>query len=103
MAKFGIGQSVRRLEDPRLLTGGGRYTDDTKLSAPAVRMHVLRSPHAHADIRKIDTAAANARCPRMVGVVGFVIAVVLNLRVMDFLGLMIRLAAAAVPSHRETL
>ena len=33
MAKFGIGQSVRRVEDPRLLTGGGRYTDDTKLSA----------------------------------------------------------------------
>ena len=31
MAKFGIGQSVRRVEDPRLLTGGGRYTDDTKL------------------------------------------------------------------------
>ena len=35
MAKFGIGQSVRRVEDPRLLTGGGRYTDDTKLDAPA--------------------------------------------------------------------
>src|SRR5512139_3339063 len=58
MAKFGIGQSVRRLEDPRLLTGGGRYTDDTKLNAPAARMYVLRSPHAHADIRKIDTSAA---------------------------------------------
>src|SRR4029077_4880623 len=59
MAKFGIGQSVRRLEDPRLLTGGGRYTDDTKLSVPATRMYVLRSPHAHADIRKIDTTAAS--------------------------------------------
>jgi carbon-monoxide dehydrogenase large subunit len=58
MAKFGIGDSVRRLEDPRLLTGGGRYTDDTKLSQPAARMYVLRSPHAHADIRKIDTTAA---------------------------------------------
>src|SRR5919205_1039426 len=58
MAKFGIGQSVRRLEDPRLLTGGGRYTDDTRLSQPAARLYVLRSPHAHADIRKIDTAAA---------------------------------------------
>ncbi|MDI1286433.1 MAG: xanthine dehydrogenase family protein molybdopterin-binding subunit [Reyranella sp.] len=58
MAKFGIGQSVRRLEDPRLLTGGGRYTDDTKLSAPAARAYVLRSPHAHADIRSIDTTAA---------------------------------------------
>eukprot|EP01036_Dinobryon_divergens_P051382 gene51382-68774_t len=58
MAKFGIGQSVRRVEDPRLLTGGGRYTDDTKLSGPAARAYVLRSPHAHADIRSIDTAAA---------------------------------------------
>ena len=58
MAKFGIGDSVRRVEDPRLLTGGGRYTDDTKLSAPAARLYVLRSPHAHADIKGIDTAAA---------------------------------------------
>ena len=58
MAKFGIGDSVRRLEDPRLLTGGGRYTDDTKLCQPAARAYVLRSPHAHADIKRIDTAAA---------------------------------------------
>jgi carbon-monoxide dehydrogenase large subunit len=58
MAKFGIGDSVRRIEDPRLLTGGGRYTDDTKLSQPAARLYVLRSPHAHADIKKIDTTAA---------------------------------------------
>jgi carbon-monoxide dehydrogenase large subunit len=58
MAKFGIGDSVRRLEDPRLLTGGGRYTDDTRLSGKATRMYVLRSPHAHADIKKVDTAAA---------------------------------------------
>jgi carbon-monoxide dehydrogenase large subunit len=58
MAKFGIGDSVRRVEDPRLLTGGGRYTDDTRLSSPAARMYVLRSPHAHADIKKVDTTAA---------------------------------------------
>ncbi|MGE5149206.1 MAG: xanthine dehydrogenase family protein molybdopterin-binding subunit, partial [Rhodospirillaceae bacterium] len=58
MAKFGIGDSVRRLEDPRLLTGGGRYTDDTKLSTPAARMYVLRSPHAHADLKKVDVSAA---------------------------------------------
>ncbi len=58
MAKFGIGDSVRRVEDPRLLTGGGRYTDDTRLSAPAARLYVLRSPHAHADIKRIDTSAA---------------------------------------------
>ena len=60
MAKFGIGQSVRRVEDPRLLTGGGRYTDDTKLNAPALRAYVLRSPHAHADITHLDTTAAKA-------------------------------------------
>jgi aerobic carbon-monoxide dehydrogenase large subunit len=58
MAKFGIGDSVRRVEDPRLLTGNGRYTDDTKLSTPAARLYVLRSPHAHADIKSIDTSAA---------------------------------------------
>jgi aerobic carbon-monoxide dehydrogenase large subunit len=58
MAKFGIGQSVRRLEDPRLLTGGGRYTDDTRLEGAAARAYVLRSPHAHADIKRVDTSAA---------------------------------------------
>ncbi len=58
MAKFGIGDSVRRLEDPRLLTGSGRYTDDTRLSQKAARMYVLRSPHAHADLKKVDVAAA---------------------------------------------
>ncbi len=58
MAKFGIGDSVRRVEDPRLLTGGGRYTDDTRLAQPAARLYVLRSPHAHADIKGIDTSAA---------------------------------------------
>jgi carbon-monoxide dehydrogenase large subunit len=58
MTKFGIGQSTRRIEDPRLLTGGGRYTDDTKLQGKAARAYVLRSPHAHAVIRKIDVAAA---------------------------------------------
>ena len=58
MTKFGIGQSTTRVEDPRLLTGGGRYTDDTKLEEKAARAYVLRSPHAHAAIRSIDTAAA---------------------------------------------
>ena len=58
MAKFGIGQSIRRVEDPRLLTGGGRYTDDTKLGALPARAYVLRSPHAHADIKSINATAA---------------------------------------------
>ena len=67
MAKFGIGQSIRRVEDPRLLTGGGRYTDDTRLEGAAARAYVLRSPHAHADIRKIDVAAA-AKAPGVLAV-----------------------------------
>ncbi|MBW8055639.1 MAG: xanthine dehydrogenase family protein molybdopterin-binding subunit [Nitrospira sp.] len=59
MGQFGIGQGVRRLEDPRLLTGAGRYTDDLHVPGQ-VRAYFLRSPHAHARIRAIDTAAARA-------------------------------------------
>ncbi len=59
MAKFGIGQPVRRVEDPRLITGRGRYTDDIDLPGQA-HIHVLRSPHAHARIRSIDVSAARA-------------------------------------------
>lgn len=57
--KFGIGQPVRRREDVRLLTGRGTYTDDVN-RADQAHMVVLRSPHAHAAIRGIDTAAAKA-------------------------------------------
>ena len=53
MAKFGLSQSVRRVEDPRLLLGNGLYTDDIALEGQ-VHGHVLRSPHAHAIIRGID-------------------------------------------------
>ncbi|MFN6955519.1 MAG: xanthine dehydrogenase family protein molybdopterin-binding subunit, partial [Acetobacteraceae bacterium] len=60
MAKFGLSQPVRRIEDPRLLTGRGRYTDDVPAPAGALRGYVLRSPHAHAAIRGMDTAAARA-------------------------------------------
>ena len=59
MEKFGIGQGVPRFEDPRLLRGGGRYVDDIVLPGMAFGF-VLRSPHAHARIRGIDTAAAKA-------------------------------------------
>jgi carbon-monoxide dehydrogenase large subunit len=55
--KFAIGQAVPRTEDPRLLRGRGRYVDDIVLPR-MVRAYVLRSPHAHAEIRSIDTAAA---------------------------------------------
>ena len=54
-----IGQSAKRLEDKRLLTGAGRYIDDVKLPGMAV-MAILRSPHAHARIRGIDLSAARA-------------------------------------------
>lgn len=59
MGEFAIGQGVSRLEDPRLLTGGGHYVDDIKLPGMA-HGAVLRSPHAHAKIKSIDTAAAKA-------------------------------------------
>src|SRR3954447_3684761 len=59
MAKFGIGQPVRRVEDPRLVTGAGRYSDDINLPNQ-VHGFVLRSPHGHARIRGIDTSAAKA-------------------------------------------
>ncbi len=59
MDKFGIGQSVRRKEDVRLLTGTGLYTDDINRENQAW-MVVLRSPHAHAKILSISTDAAQA-------------------------------------------
>src|SRR6201993_1357198 len=59
MGEFALGQSVSRFEDPRLLRGGGRYVDDMVLPH-MVFGHVLRSPHAHARIRSIDTTAAKA-------------------------------------------
>jgi carbon-monoxide dehydrogenase large subunit len=57
MGEFAIGQAVPRFEDPRLLRGGGRYIDDFVLPGMAFG-HVLRSPHAHARIRSIDTSRA---------------------------------------------
>lgn len=57
MAKFGIGQPVSRVEDPRLLTGNGCYTADINLHGQAYAV-VLRSPHAHACVDQIDTNSA---------------------------------------------
>ena len=56
---FGIGQPVRRREDKRFVTGSGCFTDDINLPGQAYA-HILRSPHAHARIRSIDTSAATA-------------------------------------------
>src|SRR3954451_1764219 len=59
MGELAIGQSVPRFEDTRLVTGGGRYVGDMVLPA-MVFGYVLRSPHAHARIRSIDTTKAKA-------------------------------------------
>jgi len=57
MPKFALGQSVTRLEDDKLLKGEGRYTDDFPLDG-ALHAYLLRSPHAHARILKIDFSDA---------------------------------------------
>ena len=57
MGVFAVGQPVSRTEDPRLLTGRGLYINDRTLPREA-QLYILRSPHAHAKINGIDTAAA---------------------------------------------
>jgi carbon-monoxide dehydrogenase large subunit len=64
MTATGIGAAVRRKEDLRFITGKGQYTDDVTRPGET-RAVFLRSPHAHANIRSIDIAAAS----RMPGVV----------------------------------
>ena len=59
MTRFGIGQSVLRSEDRRFLVGAGRYVDDLVLPRQAYGS-ILRSPHAHARITRIDVATAGA-------------------------------------------
>jgi carbon-monoxide dehydrogenase large subunit len=54
-----IGQSVRRREDARFLTGRGQYTDDIVLPRQTYGVFV-RSAYAHARLRRVDTAAALA-------------------------------------------
>jgi carbon-monoxide dehydrogenase large subunit len=59
LTKFGIGQPVRRSEDPKLVRGEGRYTDD--LSRPGQAFAVMvRSREAHGVIRSIETSSAKA-------------------------------------------
>jgi carbon-monoxide dehydrogenase large subunit len=52
-----LGSSVKRVEDPRFITGQGRYLDDIKLTG-MVHLAILRSPYAHANIRSVDTSKA---------------------------------------------
>jgi aerobic carbon-monoxide dehydrogenase large subunit len=54
-----VGRSIRRVEDPRLVRGAGMYTDDVRLH-DLVHAAFVRSPHAHARILRIETAAARA-------------------------------------------
>jgi carbon-monoxide dehydrogenase large subunit len=54
-----IGQSVRRKEDARFLTGTGQFTDDVD-PGNAAHAYFLRSPHAHARIASVDTSRAKA-------------------------------------------
>jgi carbon-monoxide dehydrogenase large subunit len=57
MNATGIGAAVRRKEDFRFITGKGQYTDDVSRPGQA-HIHFLRSPHAHAKIKRIDAGAA---------------------------------------------
>ncbi len=59
MGRFGVGQSVRRVEDVRFLTGRGQYLEDVRLPGE-LYAHFVRSPHAHARIVSISTEAAAA-------------------------------------------
>src|SRR4051812_35287498 len=66
MGVEGIGASVVRKEDKRFITGKGRYVDDIKLVG-MTHAYFVRSPHAHAKVKSIDTSAA-MKMPGVVGV-----------------------------------
>jgi len=55
-----VGTPVLRKEDPALLSGRGRYADDLPIPVGTLHAHVIRSPHAHADIVRIDAGRALA-------------------------------------------
>jgi carbon-monoxide dehydrogenase large subunit len=54
-----LGAPIKRVEDPRFITGKGRYLDDVQLSG-TTHLAILRSPYAHAKINSIDTSKAKA-------------------------------------------
>src|SRR5436190_5021017 len=62
-----IGESIKRKEDGRFLRGKGNYLDDIELPG-MLHMAILRSPHAHARIKSVDTAAASGM-PGVIAVV----------------------------------
>ena len=67
--KFGMGQSVRRTEDMRLITGHGTYTDDIDLPGQAFAVFA-RSPHAHAKLLSVDVSMAR-EAPGVIAVLTF--------------------------------
>src|SRR5271169_1452434 len=66
MSATGIGAAVRRKEDQRFITGKGHYTDDINRPGQSYA-YFIRSPHAHATIKKIDASAA-LKAPGVVAV-----------------------------------
>src|SRR5947207_11267483 len=66
MGVEGIGASVVHKEDRRFITGKGRYVDDVKMVG-LTHAHFIRSPHAHAKVKGIDSSAA-MKMPGVVGV-----------------------------------
>jgi carbon-monoxide dehydrogenase large subunit len=66
MSATGIGAAVRRKEDFRFVTGKGQYTDDINRPGQTY-IYFVRSPHAHARIKSIDSAEAK-KCPGVVAV-----------------------------------
>jgi 2-furoyl-CoA dehydrogenase large subunit len=62
-----VGRSIERVEDGALLTGRGRFIDDLGVDAGTLHAAILRSPHAHANMVSIDTAAAR-KAPGVVAV-----------------------------------
>src|SRR5580704_3762875 len=62
-----VGRSIPRVEDSTLLSGRGRFIDDLGVRPGTLHAAILRSPHAHADIVSIETAAAK-RSPGVVAV-----------------------------------
>ena len=57
-----VGQSIRRVEDPKFLLGRGGYIAD-RITPGTLQAAVLRSPHAHARIVRIETAQARGGSP----------------------------------------
>src|SRR5439155_9616879 len=65
----GMGHSIKRKEDPRFIRGKGTYVDDVQLPG-MLYLDIVRSPHAHAKIIKIDTAKAMAVPGVLAGITG---------------------------------